>query len=86
MALKKVQSGQNIAEKLTKSNQIGDNKKKLTSECLEIGIIIQLSQDTKLNYGNLMSTSKDTYFPAKNLIRVFYTFIIICVDTMPPHF
>ena len=35
--------------------------------------------DTKLRYGNLMSTC----LPAKNLVRMFYVFILICVGTMP---
>lgn len=33
-ALKKVQSRQNVSEKLKKSNKTGNDKKNLTSECL----------------------------------------------------
>ena len=33
-----------------------------------------------------MLTSRNTYLPAKNLIRMFYIFISISVDTMPPRF
>ena len=34
---------------------------------------------------NLMSTSNDTFLPAKYLIGMFYILIFICVDTMPPY-
>ena len=86
MALRKAQSRQNIAGKLKKSNKVGDKTKNLSCEFLEIGVITERSHDTKFRFGNLMWTSRDTYLAAKNLIRVFYTFISICVDTVPPHF
>lgn len=49
-------------------------------------IVIQQSWDTKLRYGNLLSTLSGKYLPAKNLIRVLYIFIFIGVDTMAPRF
>ena len=49
MVLQKTQSGQNIVQKLKKSNKIGDNTTNLASECLEIGVIIS-SKARMLNY------------------------------------
>ena len=49
MVLQKTQSGQNITQKLKKSNKIGDNTTNYASECLEIGVIIS-SEARMLNY------------------------------------
>ena len=49
-------------------------------------VITSVGTNLKLRYDNLMSTSSGTYVLAKNLIKVFYISIFICVDTMALNF
>ena len=49
-------------------------------------VITSVGTNLKLRYDNLMSTSSGTYALAKNLIKVFYISIFICVDTMALNF
>ena len=60
-------------------------KPDLNLHLIDLHIVIQQSQVTKLRYSNLKLTFNN-YLSAKNLIRMFLIFIFIFVNMMSPRF
>ena len=60
-------------------------KPDLNLHLIDLYIVIQQSQVTKLRYSNLKLTFNN-YLSAKNLIRMFLIFIFIFVNMMSPRF